>query len=50
MQKQIIHIWKLIIKTKNNNIISIWIETMHELEMSQKLAVNGFEWVKNIWK
>ena len=44
MQKQIINIRKMIIKTMNYHFLCI------KMAMSQKLPVSGFKWKKNTFK
>ena len=44
MQKLIINIWKITVKTEK-----YWdVNNLYGWEMSQKLPVNGFKWVKDL--
>ena len=47
MQKQIISIWKIMLKTKNHHIFSV---KMQSISLDRQLPVDGFKWEKKYVK
>ena len=50
MKKLIANTWKVMIKIKNRHILNILIHSISGWAMSQKLPVNNFGWIKDIFQ
>ena len=48
MLKQIINIWKIMIKTESSNLEYLDVNNLYGWVVSEKRPVNGFKWVEEL--